>query len=231
MGFIGSVIMFMLCDEYNIHSLYWKMLLIISLAIGIILFAISFIFKITPVSVLLRTLCMGVMVATPTLILSAIAGLSYFVTVSDSIRLSLLIAIFVAVVFSCAMVLASYKQRVKDRYFIEREFLFEADRIVIRQPLKTNLDPAPISDETFFGKIYHKFGLYLIIGIPLAYPIQRLLSDTGGTAAVLLLLSILGLPLTIYILGRMTCGAYLWIYKVWQLERQHGKPVVYQVTE
>lgn len=69
------------------------------------------------------------------------------------------------------------------------------------------------------------------MGIPMAYPIQRLLTDTGGMSAVLLLLAVLGLPLTIYILGRLTCGAYLWVYKVWQMERQYGKPVVFDPAE
>ena len=134
----------------------------------------------------------------------------------------------ISTIWWCWISLSNYQQRIKDRRFIEREFSFEEDRIVIRQPLKTNLDPEPVSDKTFFGRLYHRFGPYLVMGIPLAYPIQSLLSDAGGTQAVLLLLSILGFPLTLYILGRMTCGAYLWIYKVWQLERLHGKPVVFQ---
>lgn len=107
----------------------------------------------------------------------------------------------------------------------------ETSRILVRQPLKTNLDPPPISEHTPLGKLYHGVGPYLVMGIPMAYPIQRLLSDTGGMSAVLLLLAILGLPLTIYILGRLACGAYLWVYRVRQMERQHGKPVVFDGVE
>ena len=68
------------------------------------------------------------------------------------------------------------------------------------------------------------------MAIPMGYPIQRLLSNAGGDSAVLLVLAILGLPITIYMFGRMTCGTYLWIYKVWQLEKQHGKPVVFETA-
>lgn len=154
-------------------------------------------------------------------------SLAYLLVAPDSLQPYLWTAVIVATVWWCWIALAGYRQRIKDRRFIEREFSFEQDRIVVRQPLKTSLDSESVSDMSFFGRPYHRFGPYLVMGIPLAYPIQSLLSDAGGTAAVLLLLSILGLPLTLYILGRMTCGAYLWVYKVWQLERQHGKPVVF----
>lgn len=140
------------------------------------------------------------------------------------------VIVFAAIAW-CWIALSDYKKIILDRRFIEREFLIEVDRIVVRQPIKTSLDPAPVSDRSFFGKLYHRFGPYLVIGIPLAYPIQSLLSNTGGISAVLLLLAVLGFPLTLYILGRLTCGAYLWVYKVWQLERQHGKPVVFATSD
>ena len=129
------------------------------------------------------------------------ASLAYLLAAPAPIRSYLWSAVIMATVWWCWIALAGYRQRIKDRRFIEREFSFEEDRIVVRQPLKTNLDPAPVGDETFFGRLYHNFGPYLVMGIPLAYPIQSLLFDAGGTAAVLLLLSILGLPLTLYILG------------------------------
>ena len=131
----------------------------------------------------------------------------------------------------CCMVLSMFRKRLKECRFIEREFTFEADRIVVRQPIQTSLDSEPVGKETFWSRIFHRFGPYLVIGVPLAYPIQRLLSDAGGLQAVLLLLAILSFPLALYILGRFTCGAYLWVYKVWELERMHGKPVVLADSE
>jgi hypothetical protein len=60
---------------------------------------------------------------------------------------------------------------------------------------------------------------------------QRLFSDTGGVYATLLLLTILSTPLIFYIFGRLTCGGYLYVYKVWQLERKYGKPVMFNLND
>ena len=111
---------------------------------------------------------------------------------------------------------------------MEREFYVDDTHILFRRPTKTKLDSPPISETTLFGKLYHRLGPYLVMGIPLAYPIQRLFSDTGGVYAVLLLLTVLCTPLTFWVLGRMSCGAYLNIYKVWELEKKHGKPVLFE---
>lgn len=157
-------------------------------------------------------------------------GLSYIATAPKTSRPWLWFLLATTTTLWCWRALAGYKQRVIERHFIEREFSIEEARIVVRQPTKTDLDAPPISEHTLFGKLYHGLGPYLIFAIPLAYPLQRLLTDTAGGAATLLLLAILGCPLTIYLLGRLTCGAYLWVYKVWQLERQHGKPVVFDTT-
>lgn len=129
----------------------------------------------------------------------------------------------------CLREIKEYRGRIIARRFIQREFRIEDDCIIVRPPgrTKTNLDAPPISEHTLFGKFYYGIAPYLVMAVPMAYPIQRLLSDAGGFTAVLLFLSILGTPLSIYILGRITRGAYLWIYKVWQLERRHGKPVVF----
>jgi hypothetical protein len=40
-------------------------------------------------------------------------------------------------------------------------------------------------------------------------------------------IGVLATPLAIYMLGRLSCGAYLYLYKVWQLELKYGKPVVF----
>ena len=126
----------------------------------------------------------------------------------------------------CARELHSYQKRIIKSHYIEREFSTQGDSIILRRPSKTSLDSPPVSDSTFFGKLYKRFGAYLIMLIPLAYPIQRVFSDTGGVYATLLLLTLLSTPLIFHIFGRLTCGAYLYVYKVWQLERKYGKPVM-----
>lgn len=171
------------------------------------------------------------MVLFPVIIVFGAISLSYLAAAPEASRPWLWALIAVGAALWCWRALAAYRMRVIERRFIEREFSIEDTRIVVRQPTKTDLDPPAISEYTLFGKLYHGLGPYLIFVIPLAYPLQRLLTDTAGSAATLLLLAILGCPVTIYLLGRLTCGAYLWVYKVWQLERQHGKPVVFETTD
>lgn len=137
--------------------------------------------------------------------------------------------IVVSATLWCLKSLSNFRHRVINRKFVEREFSIHDDQIVLHHPIRTDLD-APLSEQTFWGKVYYGIGPYLALAVPVAYPVQRLLTDTGGLTSLLLLLSVLCIPLTLHILGRMSCGGYLWIYKVWQMERRHGKPVVFSAT-
>ena len=226
---LASALMYVVNIEYGAPAWLWQTGLSAALVMGTLLLLASMLCESAPLSVLLRIVFAGVMLV-PILTLFGTLGLSYLAVASEVARPWLWLLIAATTVLWCLKALTGYKQRVIERRFIEREFSIEETRIVVRQPLKTDLDPPPISEHTFFGKLYHRFGPYLVMAIPMGYPIQRLLSNTGGDSAVLLVLAILGLPITIYMLGRMTCGAYLWIYRVWQLERQYGKPVVFETA-
>jgi hypothetical protein len=57
--------------------------------------------------------------------------------------------------------------------------------------------------------------------------LQKLVRDESGFLGGLILMALFAAPLAIYMLGRLTCGAYLYVYKVWQLERKYGKPVMF----
>lgn len=227
---LSAGFLYMLGDEFGISAWLWKTALAMSLVGGTLFCLASLVCKAAPPSVLWRMTFTGVLLC-PVLVIFGTMSLAYLATTSDAARPWLWLLIVGVTVLWCLITLSSYKQRVIDRRFIEREFLTEQERIVVRQPLKTDLDPKPISEHTLFGKVYHRFGPYLVMGVPMAYPIQRLLTDASGEPAALLLLSILGLPITIYLLGRLTCGSYLWIYRVWQLQRQYGKPVVFDIAD
>ena len=65
-----------------------------------------------------------------------------------------------------------------------------------------------------------------VIGF-LGTAMSRLLEHAGGDEAVLLVLTLLSVPLCIAIFSKLVCSAYLNIWKVWQVERKTGKPVVF----
>lgn len=69
-----------------------------------------------------------------------------------------------------------------------------------------------------------KSGLMRKIIIPLSiavYPLQKLVSTIGGDIAVLGSVSILSVPLSIYIMGEIASGYYLWVYCIGKLEKEY----------
>lgn len=119
------------------------------------------------------------------------------------------------------------KERMRKSEFIEHEFCIEKSYISLKRSPKTDLDAEDSKIGGQKNSIGNKFFEKLLFLIPMAYPLQRLFSDTGGFPAVLLLLSIFTLPLSIYILGRMARGYYLWIYSVRKIERENDRYVVF----
>jgi len=166
----------------------------------------------------------------PLLVMCVALGWSFFILVpSDQSSVALTWGgLLATTVWWCQREVRSYAKRIVEKRFIEREFSLESERIVLRRPPKIDLEPEPINNTTLLGRIYNKVGPRLVLIVPMAYPLQRLLADTGGIEFVLFLISLLGTPFAIHALGRFSCGAYLYGYKVWQLEKRHCKPVVFE---
>lgn len=231
-GGLASVFLYIVTDNMGLDSLASSVGIYLTLTVSVVLFLFGLFIHVSKKYLnfhyerLLRGVGLLFLVY-----FFGVLGLAFMLVVPVHHAPYLWGLIIIAATAWCWIVLSAYQQRIKNSRFIEREFLLKEDRIVVRQPLKTILGSETVSQKWFFGRLYNRFGPYLVIGIPLAYPIQSLLSNIGGTPAVLFLLAILGLPLTFYILGRLVCGGYLWVFKVWQLERRHGKLVVLQTTD
>jgi hypothetical protein len=104
-------------------------------------------------------------------------GTIYFFLISTLSTIDLMIKIITwGIVFVWSgLQLRNYQKRIINRHFIEREFLIFYDKIFFRQPQKTNLDAHPITHETSFGRVYNKYGSYLLFAALLAYPLQILI--------------------------------------------------------
>lgn len=77
----------------------------------------------------------------------------------------------------------------------------------------------------------YRFMKSLIIPLSCAgYPLQKLLTSIGGESAVLLFLSIMCAPLSIYFMGRIASGYYLWIYSVRRYEKVHNTKLFMKVN-
>lgn len=160
-------------------------------------------------------------------------GVGYFALIPQLplVRMLQYLAIAFASVTWIGIDLHGLRKRVIAKRYMEREFIEFDDHVEMRWERKTDIEAPPISNATALGRVWNRHGLKLVLAIaPLSgagYATSRLLEHAGGDEAVLLFLSVLGLPLCLYMLSKLVCGAYLNVYKVWQIERKTGKPVLF----
>jgi len=224
---LPSFLLYVLKEEGFASEVLWRMCLAGGVIAATSLFLLSFMWKRAPTSVASSWLLAGVLAFVPILLSTSAMALLYLVTLPPASATATGSLVLAVSLYWCWRSIAKLKVRLEDRRFFEKEFTIEVDRIVVRYPAKTDLGPSPEYSDTVGRRLLNWIGPRLVVLIPLAYPIQRLLSDASGLPAVLLFLSVLSVPLAIYILGRMACGAYLWIYRVRRIEQQVGKRVVF----
>lgn len=181
-----------------------------------------------PTRVLEFILVIGGFGLVPLLLAMGFAGLSYFLLTPDETwqAWAVWLSFGIVAVVWCWRELSSFRRRIAERGFMEKEFGVEANRISISRTPKTSLDPIPNS--SFSGRLADRIAPRLLLLLPMGYPLQALLRETGGVQFVLLGVSVVLIPWTIHALGQLVCGFYLWVYRVWKLERDHGLPVVFQ---
>jgi hypothetical protein len=183
-----------------------------------------------PTRVLEFILVMGGFGLVPLLLAMGFAGLCYFLLTPDETWLvwSVPLASGVVAVAWCWRELKSFRRRIADRSFVEKEFGVEANRISVSRTPRTSLDPTPERDSSLRRRVIDRIGPRLLLLLPIGYPLQALLRDAGGVQFVLLGLSVVMIPWTIHALSQVVCGFYLWVYRVWKLERTYGLPVVFK---
>jgi len=60
----------------------------------------------------------------------------------------------------------------------------------------------------------------------LGYPLQKLITNTSGNAATMAFLSIMSIPLSLYMTGQVAAGYMLWVYLIGCRERKTGLPIL-----
>lgn len=59
----------------------------------------------------------------------------------------------------------------------------------------------------------------------IGYPLQRVIVDMSGQVGLMAFLAVLSIPMSLYVMGRMSAGYYLWIYLVGKLEEKIGAKI------
>jgi len=229
-GFI-SMFFWIIPEQLGQDSAVWEVLAWIWICGSIALLAIGLLWKEGRRRVLIVVSIATLFGYLPVIALCAVFGFSFLFLFSpdESAKFLLAVSMSIGITFWwCFREVRRFAKLISERRFIEREFDVDEDHVVLSRPHRTSLDLPPIPQNTLMGGLYYRFAPRLVMLIPIAYPLQRLLTGAGGTPAVLLFLSVLAAPLAIHGLGRLSCGAYLYGYKVWQLEKRHCKPVVFE---
>lgn len=197
--------------------------------IAIFLILLSFLKIKLPRRVASRNVTLFITGFLPIFILFGTLSFVYLFTVSNTELFWLLLQI---VVFAMLWCVYSVRLRIKllEKTNYMSKYFEITDAAIFYHPPKTPtlLEPPKVNDKTTLGRLWNTHGPKLAILTFCGYPLQRLFYGAGGDSAVFLLFFILGSPLTIWSVVRVVTGAYLWIYKVYQLEKLHGKPVLFE---
>jgi len=161
-----------------------------------------------------------------------IFGTIYLFLPIDTLAMAMLRMLFVLAVINWC-VLFVYKKRklfLKNTRYQNQMFKVSDDAILIYRKIKVNID-YKINKKSWLSKNLNTFMPYVLILVPMGYPLQKSLNMAGGVEAMLLFLFILGAPCVIYFVAQLSWDFYLYVYWVWKLERQHGKPAYFAADE
>lgn len=212
---------------------YENIPLLVGFGIAALFVFLSF-FKLTyPRRMIFRTLLVYAIGFPPIIMLFSSISFIYLFTVGESELFWLSFQILVYIAVWSAYLVRQRQQVLAKTKFLAKYFVVNDREIIYREPLKIQglFDAPQISDNTTLGRLWNK--LISKIGFLLfsAYPIMRLLTATGGDSAFFLFLFILGGPLCLYMIARSIAGGYTWVYKIWQMEKQYCKPVMFPLEK
>jgi hypothetical protein len=210
--------------RYDLHQLRWIAYLIPA---GSLIFWIIGRFLSEPTRVLSFVTIIGLFGYLP-LLIGLLLPIVFLLTLPDGRSHWLFASLLICLIASTYWIVREVKgleDRIERKKFVAKEFLIVENCIYLNRSPRTDLDAQRIAEGTPINKVARLLPK-LVFLLPLAYPVQRLFHNANGVPAVLFLLAILGTPLALHVLERLSCGFYLWIYTVRKLELQHGKQVI-----
>lgn len=182
--------------------------------------------------ILYRNILLGAIGFLPFFMLFGSISTAYLFTVNTLMLAVLLTSIFLITVTWGIYSIKQRRHMLSKTNYMTKYFEVGENEIIYTAPKdRFLLDPPPINDATFLGGLWNKHGYKLAFLAYSGYPLMRVFYDTGGDIAVYLLFFMLCMPLLMYVVVRVVTGAYLFIYKVHQLEKLHGKPVLSNLEE
>ena len=131
--------------------------------------------------------------------------------------------LFVAFVWCFFEIKSVHKIFEKTKYFENQINFCGKKSYVSRDKIKDIYD---FDKNNFSEKKYWKIFGFVFPMATLTYPLQKYLTIVGGDAATFSFCSVLSVPLSIYMLGKVSIGYYLWIHQIGQYEKQKNTKVI-----
>ncbi|NVD74589.1 hypothetical protein HUX88_29315 [Duganella sp. BJB1802] len=78
------------------------------------------------------------------------------------------------------------------------------------------------SNKNFYAKAISILCPFALLG----YPLQKLITGIGGEFGTLFFASMLSVPLSIYFIGRLSAGYYLWVHLIGKFEKEKETKVI-----
>lgn len=168
------------------------------------------------------TLILGFFVAVPIFLLSSVSFFVFF-ALSEyywSTKITMA-AIYIGVILIWGIINFSkiVKLEKQEKYLAGGVFIENSNAYFSPDNYHELSDHSSAPQEKFTMKKI--FSITFPISL-LGFPLQRYITDTGGHAATFAFISVLSVPLSVYIAGKIFSGYCLWIYLGGEFERKNG---------
>ena len=205
------------------------MLLLVGGAVVLALVATSLFNFNGPSSAKWWAICIGLLTAPPLFMLLGYPGLAYFIFVDCSPEVQVLQwgSILVSAIIWIGVDLGQLRKRLSGDKILDRALTYEDGRAFLPWDGKIDLTSPGNSfgSNTFWRSHGAKF---LAIALSLSqagYAIARLLDASVGVKGILLAMTVLGLPLLLFMASKLARSTYVYVFMLSQIEMRTGYPV------
>lgn len=172
------------------------------------------------------TLILGIFGVAPILISSLIPFIVFLVISKFPIAFKVLAGCtyLIALIFSALISAKNIKKTEEELDYLHKQIRpCSANDFCI--DIKNIKEIRPFIKKKPIGKIREKIIPKLLPIAVLGYPLQKMVTDVGGHATTMAFLSVMSIPLSLYIVARVAAGYTLWIYLIDRREKKMGGPI------
>lgn len=174
-------------------------------------------------------ICIGLLTAPPLFMLLGYPGLAYFLFVEGSteVKLAQWACILISAIFWIGTDIVQLRKWLLNERALDRALTYESGQAYL--PWDGKIDLTTPNMDIGNNSLLLRHGYKLIaIALPLSqagYAIVRLLDASVGIKGILLTMTLLGLPLLLFMASKLGRSTYFYVFVLSQIEKRTGHPV------